>query len=232
MAATPYKKNSLSSENNMIPINVKPIIPALNMSELREDALDTYAQEKDDKLTDNPNYPLPFPEKVAMVEALSAYRTSQGQADDGNSIDTETKNFRKEVLENSLITLAFRCAAIANGDVLMFLSSGFQVRKAAARHAKPDRVQNATALDSVADGSIALVWDALPDARCFVVEMTENSNNASSWIAVLAGRGGASTKSETLITGLTPGKRYWFRVAGINAGGLGDFSDPATRISQ
>jgi len=214
------------------PLNVKPIVPALNMSGLREDALDTYAEEKKEKLTGNALYPDPFPEKVVMVEALNAYRIALGQADDGDSIDTDEKNIRKEVLENSLVTLAFRCAQLANGNVHMFLTSGFAVRKPAVPHAKPEKPQDMEAFDGHAEGVIKLEWSRTEGAVVYVIEMTETPQNFSSWTEVHPMRGGLSTKSETLITGLTPTRRYWFRVTGFNSAGLGETSEPATRISQ
>jgi hypothetical protein len=41
---------------------------------------------------------------------------------------------------------------------------------------------------------------------------------------------GVSTKSRITIQGLPSGKRYWFRVAAINAAGQSGWSDPATKI--
>ncbi len=216
----------------MIPINSKPIVPALNMSGLREDALDTYAEEKKEKLTGNALYPDPFPEKDAMISTLAEYRIALGKADDGDSIDTDEKNLKKELLENSLVTLAFRCAQLASGNVHMFLTSGFTVRKPNVPHAKPEKPQDMEAFDGQAEGATKLAWSRTEGAVVSVIEMTETPQNISSWAEVPASRGGLSTKSETLITGLTPGKRYWFRVTGFNSAGLGETSEPATRISQ
>ncbi|HEV7473405.1 MAG TPA: fibronectin type III domain-containing protein [Pyrinomonadaceae bacterium] len=40
-----------------------------------------------------------------------------------------------------------------------------------------------------------------------------------------------STKSSFTVTGLTPGTRYWFRVAAVGAGGQSGWSDPASKIA-
>lgn len=70
------------------------------------------------------------------------------------------------------------------------------------------------------------------DARSYVVEMTETPNDEASYSPVLPENGGVTTKSETQITNLTPGKRYWLRVAGVNAEGVGAWSEPVSRIPQ
>jgi len=218
----------------MIPISSKPILPVLHTSVLSDDELDTYAQEKIDKLTGNPNYPdmASFPEEQAMAEALTAYRNALAAADDGNSVDTEDKNVKRELLEDSLLTLAIRCGQIAAGDLVKFHSSGFETRKPAEPIGKPDKPEEVEATDGTLAGSIQLTWKPVDGAVVYFAEMTESPQNAATWQLVHPEKNGASTKSETLVGALTSGKRYWFRIAGFNAAGLGAWSDAATRIAQ
>jgi len=216
------------------PINSgEPIIPAMKMSKLSDGALDTYSQEKVDKLTGNPSYPEPvsFPELEAVIKAQDVFRIARGEADDGNSIDTETKDRKRADLENKLTILALRCAVIANGDLLVFHSSGFDSRKPSERHGiapTPVGLEAAAA----GEGNIGLEWNPVPEADSFVVQITETPNNTASWNTVSPENGGASTRSETVITGLVSGRKYWLRIASVNAAGVSEWSDPATHIPQ
>src|SRR3989304_4521072 len=104
--------------------SVKPIIPALHFSEVTDEGMVGYTQEKIVKLEDNPNYPNPFPEKAAVVSALAEYILALGDAEDGDSSTTEIKNEKRAFLENALMSLAIRCGQLANGNLGVFLTSG------------------------------------------------------------------------------------------------------------
>lgn len=210
-----------------------PIIPVMNMSLLSDAGLDTYTQEKVDKLTGNPSYPElgSFPELKDVIAAQDAFLIARGEADDGSSIDTENKNLKREDLENKLTKLALRCAVIADGNELVFLSSGFDVRKPSERHGLAPVPQGLEASEA-GEGNISLEWNPVPEADSFVVQLTETPNEPASWNTVPPERGGAVTRSETVITGLVSGKKYWLRIASVNAAGVSEYSDPATHIPQ
>ena len=212
----------------------KPINPSLHLGDVRDGDLENYTREKLEKLTGNPNYPADgaFPEKEAVTFALSEYVPALAKAEDGDSADTEDKDAKRILLENALTALAIRCSQIANGSMAKFLSSGFEARKEREAGGVLTAPENLSARDGTQDGSVALEWNPLDDAKSFVVEITETPNDEASYAPVLPEHGGVSTKSETQITELTPGKRYWFRVAGINTEGIGKWSVPATRIPQ
>ena len=211
----------------------KPIQPAMNVANLSDDGLDTYTQEKVDKLTGNPSYPelVSFPELEAVIAAQDAYLIARGEADDGNSIATENKNLKRTDLENKLTILALRCAVIANGNELVFISSGFDVKKPSERHGIALVPQGLIAFDA-GEGNIGLEWNPVPEADSFVIQITETPNNPASWTAVPAERGGASTRSETVITGLVSVKKYWLRAASVNSAGVSFYSNPATHVTQ
>jgi hypothetical protein len=56
--------------------------------------------------------------------------------------------------------------------------------------------------------------------------MTQNIIAPGSWVHLCT-----CTKSEMIAVALTVGQRHWFRMAGINAGGQGPFSEPVSRIA-
>ena len=212
--------------------NLKPITPSLHLGDLHDDELDGYVDEKLEKLTDNPSYPDPFPEKDAAAEAKVQYVAALAKAKDGTKEDTEDKNKKRTLLENAATILAFRCAQLANGNTVMFLSSGFEIKKERTSSQIPDAPHGLEASDGITAGSAHLEFDSMDAVAGFAYELTQKPDDENSWMPVAAHRGGVSTKPETIITGLTPGKRYWFRVIAFNPAGPGSPSDPATRISQ
>jgi len=76
------------------------------------------------------------------------------------------------------------------------------------------------------EGEVDLAWDGVAGARSYVIEKSADPPTATSW-----GHGGVATKSRASINGLTPGTRYWFRVAAVGTNGQSGWSDPATRIA-
>jgi len=76
------------------------------------------------------------------------------------------------------------------------------------------------------EGEIDLAWDTVNGARSYVIEKSGDPPTVTSW-----GNSGVSTKSRATLNGLTPGTRYWFRVAAVGTGGQSGWSDPATRIA-
>ena len=64
------------------------------------------------------------------------------------------------------------------------------------------------------------------------MEFTETPQDDATWKMVHAKHGGVITRTETVITELVSGKRHWFRLAGVNSFGIGEFSEPAMRTPQ
>ena len=60
----------------------------------------------------------------------------------------------------------------------------------------------------------------------YIVEATDDHAALTGWHIVAS-----PTKSSPSLTGLTLGKRYWFRVAANGAAGPGPTSDPATKVA-
>ena len=211
---------------------VKPIIAVFSLSDLTDTGLVGYSQEKIEKLTDNPHYPDPFPEKAAVQSALTEYIHALGDSDDGKTADTEVKNEKRAILENALMSLGLECAQLANGNLGVFLTSGFEVRKPRESKGILPAPENATAKEGVHPGSLIVTWDPLQGARCYAVEITDNPTSEQSWSPVRVVNGGVSTRSETRIIGLASMKRYWIRVAAVNFAGAGAFSEHAVHVTQ
>ena len=64
---------------------------------------------------------------------------------------------------------------------------------------------------------------AYPNARSYTIEASQDSATASSWTHL-----GIATSARKVITNLTSGKRYWFRVAAVS--GQSGWSEHATKV--
>ncbi|MBI4929943.1 MAG: fibronectin type III domain-containing protein [Bacteroidetes bacterium] len=211
---------------------MKPIIAVFSLSDITDTGLVGYSQEKIEKLKDNPHYPDPLPEKDAMAKDLGEYIHALGDSDDGRTADTEIKNERRAILENALMSLGLRCAQIAEGNLGVFLTSGFEVRKPKESKGILPQPENVVAKEGTHPGTLLVIWDPVQGARCYAVEVTDNPTSEQSWSPVRVVNGGVSTRSETRIIGLASMKRYWIRVAGVNFAGAGAFSEHAVHVTQ
>ena len=88
-------------------------------------------------------------------------------------------------------------------------------------------VEGLTATAGDADGEVDLHWTAIRRGlKSYIIEKTEDPAALTGW-----GLATISTKSSATISGLTSGKRYWFRVAAIGAAGQGPWSPVATKTA-
>ncbi len=74
------------------------------------------------------------------------------------------------------------------------------------------------------DGEIDLFWKAVPNARSYMIEASLDPA-AGSWT-----HAAFATSASKTIANLTSGKRYWFRVAAVSAGGQSGWSEHATKV--
>lgn len=75
------------------------------------------------------------------------------------------------------------------------------------------------------EGEINLFWKAVLNARSYAIEASNDPAAPASWTHV-----GIATSASKLIGNLTSGKRYWFRVAAVSAGGQSGWSEHATKV--
>ena len=84
-----------------------------------------------------------------------------------------------------------------------------------------------TATSGDADGEIDLAWNAIRRGlQNYFIEITDDPAGQTGWHFAANSR-----KSSAQITGLTSGKRYWFRVTAEGAAGPGPASNAATKVA-
>ena len=213
-------------DNNIENKKMKTLNPRLGLKNLTDGGIDTFSLEKIDKLTGNPNYPAVFAEFDEMKTVLKEYVSALAKAADGTRVERFLKKIKKEELKNALRKLAAACAAIADGNALIFLSSGFELKHSGSSIDLFDAPRGIHASRGRDEDYIALKWEPLKNCRSYMIQVNEDVEKDGGWINL-----GVSTKSKYSSNGFVPGKRYWFRAAGVNSKGIGRWSQPCTKIA-
>ena len=181
-------------------------------------------------ITGNPAFPTPTPALAAVTAAIDALEARHAEAQ-GARQDAKTKtsaqNLAEDALDKIISQLTGYVESVGGDSETTVRSAGMDVRSTA--NAATDNPAQPAALSATAgdhEGEIDLSWDNVGGARSYVIEKSSDPPTAASW-----GHGGISTKSRATLNGLTPGTRYWFRVAAVGSGGQSGWSDPATRMA-
>lgn len=160
-------------------------------------------------MTNNANFPTPSPDLTTLGEAITAYAAAL--ANPLSQANTALKNQLRAALTALLNQLALYVEINGNNDETVLLSSGFSLRKPKQPVGILPQASNfkATPLHNCMiklsnqkiDGADSYCYDYTP------VPVTE----ASTWTSI------NSTKASTLISNLTSGSQYAFRVSGIGS---------------
>jgi phosphodiesterase/alkaline phosphatase D-like protein len=135
---------------------------------------------------------------------------------------------KEDALDKIMSQLAGYVQSVAGDDDTKIHSAGMDTRSAAqgAATVEPTLPQALTPTAGDHDGEVDLSWDTVSRAKSYIIEKSADPPTATSWQ-----HAGVSPRSTFTVTGLTPGTRYWFRVAAVSTGGQSGWSDPAMKIA-
>lgn len=167
-------------------------------------------------MTGNPLFPLPIPALADIVAATDALELAQ-EALPGTKAQTIERNLRESELDELLITLQRYVEFIANGDKVIVLSSGMEVRDPNSPVGILAAPSDFNAVSTRVEGQIKLDWKAVKKRTSYAVEWTTNPDEGQPFNA-------ECTKSKMTLNGLEPGVRYYFRVATISAAGTSGYT--------
>jgi len=206
------------------------IKPKLELDKLTDADLLTLAVGIKNAMTTNA---AEFPASAASVTALgtsvTAFGASRQAAEDGKTAQqalVDAKDADRATVEEKLRTLAGQVNEAAKGDVNIIHDAGM----AASSERAPismTQVLNLVATAGDHGGEVELMWEPVYGAKTYVVQKCADPMTEGNWQQV-----DLCTKSKFTVPGLTPGTKYWFRVAAKGADpGLGAWSDPAQKMS-
>lgn len=194
-------------------------------SALNAEALIGKAEYVEGKMTGNASFPTPNPSIASLTAAREALVAAIAQAESRAMADIAVRNERATVLRSLLVNLARYVNNVAQGDLDMALSSGFELAK------KPEP---STSLGvplklevrlSEFEGALNVSWKGVEDARMYQVYMNvTDPSDANAWTVAAV-----STRTRVRITGLEPGKYYSFRVTALGRVGEGPVSEVSGR---
>lgn len=179
-------------------------------------------------MTNNTSFPNPNPPLPDMTSALEglaqAFAAVQSARSDVTTKVASQDNAESKV-DQMLTQLASYVESVAGKDDTLITSIGIETKASRSAPTLPSIPQALTANAGEHDGEINLAWKAVPNARSYAIEATQDPATASSWIHI-----GIATSASRVIQNLTSGKRYWFRVAAVGAVGQSGWSEHATKV--
>jgi hypothetical protein len=179
-------------------------------------------------MTNNTNFPNPTPPLSEISAALDDVTQALGLVQAAKSeVTTRVVNQDNAVarLDQGLTKLAGYVESVAGKDDSLIASAGMETKAPPSAPSVPGVPQAVSANVGEHEGEIDLFWKAVPNARSYTIEASNDPATPSSWTHV-----GIATSASKLIANLTSGKRYWFRVAAVSAGGQSGWSEHATKV--
>jgi len=179
----------------------------------------------------NPNFTTPAP----ALNALTGQATTMSGAlaarakllSDAQELTIQIRDARTS-LETLLTEEAGFVDGIAKGDAAIIKSAGMDVSTGpGGRVGEMPKVEGLAATQGDTSGEIDLQWNPIKRGlKSYTVEMTEDATGLSGWSIAKV-----ETRSKTAVTGLTSGKRYFFRVSAVGSAGPGSASDTTTKVA-
>jgi hypothetical protein len=180
-------------------------------------------------MTGNSNFPIPHPpltELTAAADTLEAAANAAQAARVEARHLTGVRDHNEDELYQLITQIGGYVESVAGGDEAMIMSAGLETRAAATPDGSaPEAPETLTATTGNHDGEIELSWDAVRNARSYVVERTTDPQ-AGPWTPA-----GVSPRSSLMIDGLESGKRYYFRVASVTLNGQSPWSNHAVKVA-
>jgi hypothetical protein len=166
-------------------------------------------------MTNNSNFTNPYPVLGLLQTALTTLNAAIAAQHPGNKLSTEAVTTAKREVNRILEALAGYVQFESNTDVMKALSSGFNLKQAISYTGG----NVFTATQGAASGSVDLGSPAIGGAYNW--EFTPDPLVAGNWQSAAT-----TILTSYTVTGLTPGLKYWFRVAPVTSQGQQAFSDP------
>lgn len=184
-------------------------------------------------LTNNPNFPEPWPAQVPslaqLAEALNAYREAYHASLTRDTVKIGQRDAARQTLTDMFRRLAPYLEMVAQDDAAMLATTGYDLRRESVRG-------NGDTLPAPADfrvghglqsGTLDVHVARLAGARSYEVHTAQGDPTVeANWRHALV----SPTATRITLAGLKPAQTYWVRVRGIGGNGAGQWTDPAMVI--
>lgn len=178
------------------------------------------------KMSGNPNFPDPVPSLGTVEDAIDNYNTGLTAAMKLGTDNVAQKNAARLVLENTLKELGRWVMFIANGNVTILLSSGYDLTK----EPVPVYITAPTVItvtNGINSGSLVAKTPRVPGANGYIHQITDTlPTNDTVWTST------TTSTSRFVHTELDPGKQYWLRIAATGSRQQIAYSPVASKYAQ
>lgn len=179
-------------------------------------------------MTDNANFPNPSPPLAEVTAGLDELEKAHQLVQAARSEATTrlvAQDNAEEKMNQVLTQVAGYVESVAGKDDTLITSAGMETKSSASTPTLPSPPQGFSAAAGEHEGVINLSWKPVANARSYTIESSVDPATPSSWTHI-----GIATSASKAVTNLTTGKRYWFRVAAVGAGGQSGWSEHATKV--
>ena len=173
-------------------------------------------------LTGNANFPTTSPTIAQLTTAHDELAAFILSASNGDRIQIELRDNQQKACEDLIRTLSYDIQHQSKGDAEKIHSAGFATRNAKTPPALPSQVLNLKVKTTAFGGQLKLRWKAVKYKLAYVVFISENPTDESSWKIV-----DKTGKANLVAKDLKPGTTYYFRVFAFNSLGDGPPSEIA-----
>lgn len=202
-------------------------IIACNISTLTINSKIVKGQELITKGTANPD----VPGNTALITALTAVQAelvAANAAVEANKLAAKQLTSTRATvlatwLEKVNMLAAFTESA-TGGDADKILTTGFDIKSAGSPPQPVLQIENVKVTFTGMPGYSKVVWKRDPNADAYVVQRCADPITEASWVTLAT-----VTEAKYEGNGVTPGLKYWYRVAAVNRLGQGPWSEPALR---
>jgi hypothetical protein len=200
---------------------------AINVSKLSIAAGLVRGQEIINLSTDNPA----VPGNAALLTVLSSAQTALDAAnvafEEARQNCRELKSDRDDKLaawRNALTGLAAFTESATGGDATKILSTGFAIKAQPVPPNPVEQILNVRVSFNGEPGKSIVNWKADASADAYRVQCCQDPIEDDGWEDM-----GVVAEPKFTGNGAIPGKKCWYRVAGVNRLGQGPWSEPALR---
>lgn len=197
----------------------------LSFSKYSDASLESKAASILQMLTGNPNFPTPVPSLAELQAALTAYETALVAAHSRDIVKVAAKRATRTALENLLANLGMYIMWVANGNEEMLISSGFDLSK----QREPVSLQEpgvVTVSNGNSSGRLVASIKKVKGAYSYVYQVTADPLLADgTWTNMTL------NSSKGIFENLTPGQRYYIRVAAVGSGTQIAYSPVSSHIA-
>ena len=177
-------------------------------------------------MQNNPHFPDPVPPLDTISELVNQFSDSLTDAATKNIVDITLKNQLRKQLEHQLGRLALYVMYVADESDAILVSSGYNLTKKPVGN-KLETPQQPTLRSGLNSGDITGMIKAVKGAKYYLFEITSGALTGDSVWEMHS-----CSRRKYTFTNLTPGQKYWVRIAVLGTGKQKVYSSPASLWAQ